>query len=155
LNFFHHSDEHEEGLGLGSLITHIDDGWGRPGIFSESKVLMYDFIRGDSIKGVIINKKIRDKRVGGPVGLSHNLEQCEIIILHNIPDVPNSKRVINGVYWHDGAATDLQPYRNNAAYKIREYMGFASWFEGQLDGEIQSGGWEMTNRVAAEEVWRH
>ena len=34
-------------------------------------------------------------------------------------------------------------------------MGFASWFEGQLDGEIQSGGWDLTNRVAADDVWKY
>ena len=78
----------EEGLGKGSLITHCDSDWGGGGIFEKSKVLMYEFVRGDSIKGVIINKKIQNEmRVGGPVGLRRPIENTEIIILHNIPNV--------------------------------------------------------------------
>jgi hypothetical protein len=51
------------------MISHNNDGWGRPNIFTDSKVLMYDFNRGESIKGVIINKISSGIRVGGPVGL--------------------------------------------------------------------------------------
>jgi hypothetical protein len=102
-SFVHHSDEPEEGLGLGSMIHHVDDGWGRPGIFTESKVIMYDFIRGDSIKGVIYNKKIASgKRLGGPVGLSRDPTECEFVYLHNIPNLPGAKRVVNGLFWQDG-----------------------------------------------------
>ena len=98
--FAHHSDEHEEGLGVGSLIEHIDDEDRRGSIFTRSKVLMYEFNRGDSILGVIINKMVQGTaRIGGPVGLNRNLEQTEKVILHNIPNVPNSSRVIEGVYW--------------------------------------------------------
>ena len=134
--FYHHSDEPEEGLGLGSLISHNDDGWGRPGIFTDSKVLMYDFQRGDSIKGVIINKTTSGIRVGGPVGLSRRTDQTEKVFLHNIPNLPKSKKVIKDVYWHDGPGADLDDYKNNPNFQIREYYGYASWFEGQLDGEI-------------------
>ena len=82
------------------MITHVDDGWGRPGIFTNSKVLMYEFVRDDSIKGVIINKKTANgSRIGGPVGLSRVPEQCEKIIFHNIADCPGAKKVIQGVYW--------------------------------------------------------
>lgn len=131
-NFVHHSDEPEEGLGLGSLITHVDDGWGRPGIFTNSKVLMYEFDRTDqAIKGVIINKKTANgKRIGGPVGLSRDPESCETIVFHNIADCPGAKKVVQGVYWQDGNLNALEPYRLDSSNKIREYMGFASWFEG-------------------------
>lgn len=88
--FYRHSDEHEEGLGLGSLIEHIDDDdeGVRQSIFSHSKVLMYEFIRGESIKGVIINKTIRGTaRVGGPCGLTRDPSTTEKVIFHNIPNV--------------------------------------------------------------------
>ena len=78
------------------------------GIFDNSKVLMYEFKRNESILGVIINKKIRgDVRVGGPCGLQRPIENTTKIFLHNIPNVPNSKKVIEGVYWHDGPKSDL------------------------------------------------
>lgn len=103
---------------------------------------------------MIINKTTSGIRVGGPVGLRRSQAQCDRIFLHNIPNLPNSKRVIRDVYWHDGPESELEQYKANPQYQIREYWGFASWFEGQLDGEIQSGGWELRNNVTAEEVFR-
>lgn len=68
---------------------------------------MYEFIRGESIKGVIINKKVNGINIGGPVGLRRPIEDTEKIIIHNIPNVEGSKRVIDGVFWHDGPKSDL------------------------------------------------
>jgi len=113
------------------MIHHVDDGWGRPGIFTESKVIMYDFIRGDSIKGVIYNKKTAGgKRIGGPVGLSRDPSEIEYVYLHNIPNLPGAKKVVNGLYWQDGQLDQLEPYKENSNYKVHEYIGYASWFEG-------------------------
>jgi hypothetical protein len=59
-------------LALGTLVLHVDRYFGGTGIFSESKVLLYEFIRGESCKGVIINKKLDNTyRLGGPNGLKH------------------------------------------------------------------------------------
>ena len=70
-------------------------------------------------------------RVGGPVGLRKPIERTDKIILHNIPvAIQRSKRVIEGVFWHDGPKSDLAAYENDARYKIYEFYGFASWFEG-------------------------
>lgn len=85
LRFVRHSDVPEEGLSVGSLITHIDSPYGGAGIFDGSKVLMYEFVRGESIKGVIINKDMNGVRLGGPVGLRRPIENTDKIILHNIP----------------------------------------------------------------------
>ena len=131
LRFYRHSDVPEEGLAAGTMITHIDRPFGDGGIFESSKVFMYEFKRGDSIKGVIINKKVQAMRIGGPVGLRKPIELTDKIILHNIPEaIPRSTRVIPGVSWHDGPKSDLAAYENDARYKIHEYYGFASWFEG-------------------------
>lgn len=93
---------------------------------------MYDFKRGESIKGVIINKKEASGfRIGGPVGLRQPIEKAQKIILHNIPEaIPRSTKIIEGVYWHDGPKSDLAKYKKDKRYKINEYHGFASWFEG-------------------------
>lgn len=115
---------------MGTMITHCDSPGGGSGIFDGSKVLMYEFERNQSIKGVIINKSISGINVGGPVGLRRPVESSDKIILHNIPDVEGSTRVIEGVYWHDGARSQLAQYENDERWKINEYYGFASWFEG-------------------------
>ena len=132
LRFVRHSDVPEEGLQAGTLITHIDHPQGGGGgIFESSKVLMYEFIRGESIKGVIINKTVGGKKLGGPCGLRRPMENTDKIYLHNIPhEINGSKKVIEGVYWHDGPRSDLAQYENDPQYKINEYYGFASWFEG-------------------------
>lgn len=85
LRFVRHSDVPEEGLAVGTLITHVDSPHGGSGIFDGSKVLMYEFERGESIKGVIINKEMNGIRLGGPVGLRRPIESTDKIILHNIP----------------------------------------------------------------------
>ena len=38
-------------------------------------------------------------------------------------------------------------------YKLREFVGFASWFDGQLDGEVQAGGWRIKNNISPIEVF--
>ena len=83
------------------MIEHQNDKWGGRNIFTDSKILMYDFVRGESIKGVIINQKTPDGhyRIGGPVGLESIVEKCQKVYLHNIKNVPGSKKVIDGVYW--------------------------------------------------------
>lgn len=88
------------------------------------------------------------------MGLSRSRLQSERIFLHNIPNLANSKKVIQGVFWHDGSEAELEQYKNNPEYQIREYWGYASWFEGQLDGEIQAGGWNLRNDLTAEEVFK-
>lgn len=124
------------------------------GIFSRSKVLMYEFKRGESVKGVIINKEHMGLKIGGPVGLNgYDVINSEVIILHNIPDLPGSRKVIEGVYWHDGPKSALKKYKKKKKYIINEYYGFASWFEGQLDGEVQAGGWKLRNDAKASEVF--
>ena len=128
---------------------------------------MYEFERGKSIKGVILNKVIPpDVKLGGPVGLTNDMATSEKIVLHNIPGAKNSVEIIDGVYWFQGHMKYLQQYKeqksklqsktkykNKIRYQINEYYGFASWFDGQLDGEIESGGWTIRNDVVAEEVF--
>lgn len=48
---------------------------------------------------------------------------------------------------------NVDEYKNNPDYIVREYKGYASWFSGQLDGEILNGqGWEHTNVVIPRDV---
>ena len=62
---------------------------------------MYEFERGKSIKGVILNKIIPpNHKLGGPVGLGDSVEESLKIVLHNMPGAQNSKEIIEGVYWY-------------------------------------------------------
>ena len=64
---------------------------------------MYEFERGKSIKGVIVNKIVPpDIKLGGPVGLGETVDESLKIVLHNIPGAQNSKEIIDGVYWYQG-----------------------------------------------------
>ena len=126
ISYLKHSDEKEEGIKTGSLLTYINPKRGSGGIFHDSKVLLYEFQRGKSTKGVIINKLERGKRIGGPVETN-----TKKIILHNIPDIKGSKKVIDGVFWYEGPMSELRPYlKKDEKYQINEYYGFSSWFEG-------------------------
>ena len=53
--------------------------------------------------------------------------------------------------WYGG---NVDSYRGNEQYSIIEFHGFASWFEGQLDGEVQNGGWTIDNNYTADAVFR-
>lgn len=121
-----HSDIEEKGIKKGSLLTYINPKRGHGGIFHDSKVLLYEYDRKRSIKGVIINKLDKGKRIGGPV------EQYQKkVVLHNIPNVKGSVKVIDGVYWHQGDRSEIKKMvRKNSKYQMNEYYGYSSWFEG-------------------------
>ncbi len=62
-------------------------------------------------------------------------------------DEPNSKEVIPGVYWTRESKQKMEKFKKKHKLKntkIYEYYGFASWFEGQLDGEIFAGVWSVS-----------
>ena len=89
------------------------------------------------IIGVIINKKIpTDKgeiRLGGPVGLTKDPNTTINVVLHNMPNEPNSKEVLPGVYWTSESKQKMEKFKKKNKLKntkIYEYYGFASWFEG-------------------------
>lgn len=145
ISFVRYSDQVVEGVGVGTMIEATENISG--GIFSGSKVLMVDYDRSHSIKGVIINKTVNVQgsrmRVGGP---------CEMHVkttLHNIPNVPGAKQVLEGV-WVGG---EVDSYRGNPQYKINDYYGYAAWFDGQLDGELRHNDWSWHNNAAADQIF--
>jgi len=58
--------------------------------------------------------------------------------------------VIEGVY-HGGHLTAEQKANPNTVF--REFKGYASWFTGQLDGEVLNNDWTYRNDVTAQEVF--
>ena len=59
-------------------------------------------------------------------------------------------RVIEGVYY---GGNITQEQRNNPNSIVREFQGYASWFTGQLDGEVLNNDWTYTNAATAAEVF--
>eukprot|EP00828_Plagiopyla_frontata_P020897 TRINITY_DN2689_c0_g1_i1.p1 TRINITY_DN2689_c0_g1~~TRINITY_DN2689_c0_g1_i1.p1 ORF type:complete len:301 (+),score=32.01 TRINITY_DN2689_c0_g1_i1:379-1281(+) len=148
---YSYSREIVDGLQLGTLLSHNDaDSHLRPGIFSHSQVLMTDFNRESSkIQGLIINKPIQNKNgrqiwIGGPCEFNH------ITTLHNIPQAPGARKIIEGVYC-DG---DISQWKDDSNYTIKQFQGYASWFTGQLEGEIKNAhGWLYTNEITANQIF--
>lgn len=75
---------------------------------------------------------------GGPVQLD------SIHFLHQYPDkIPGGQEVIKGVYWGGDfdAVVDLIQKPDFDADKIRFYIGYSGWSEGQLTTEMTEKTW--------------
>ena len=147
IRLVNYSDQPVEELHQGTILEHQGPAFAT-GIFADSKVLMTHFVREANVKGVIINKYMtgangRIMRIGGPCELS------QVTTLHDIPNVAGSREVVPGVY--EGG--DVAGFEGREEYTIREYHGYASWFQGQLEGEIRnSEGWAIENQVTPEMI---
>lgn len=75
---------------------------------------------------------------GGPVQMD------SIHFLHQYPDeVPGGQEVIKGVYWGGDfdAVVNLIKNEDFDAGKIRFYIGYSGWSEGQLNDELKEKTW--------------
>ena len=75
---------------------------------------------------------------GGPV------EQDNLYFVHKVPDlIPESIEVDNGIYW-GGNFESLKFLLNNNTLKkddIRFFLGYSGWGKQQLDKELNSSSW--------------
>jgi putative AlgH/UPF0301 family transcriptional regulator len=77
-------------------------------------------------------------------------EMRTVHVLHNIADCPGARRVIDGVF----IGGDCESYAGRPGVVMREFRGYASWFPGQLEGEIHNGhGWTHSNEVSTDDVF--
>jgi putative AlgH/UPF0301 family transcriptional regulator len=140
-----YSAQRYPGLQVGSLITstsHIG-----AGIFYNSKVLITKYTEDRGYEGIIINKAVtaesgRRVNVGGP---------CEMFrrtTLHNVANTPDAVEILPGLYM-GGTIDGFVPNPNRI---VREFYGYASWFEGQLDGELFNDDWTLTNGITALQI---
>lgn len=75
---------------------------------------------------------------GGPVQLD------SIHFLHQYPDeIPGGKEILHGVYWGGefDAVVDLVKKSAINLNKIRFFIGYSGWSEGQLESEIKEKTW--------------
>jgi putative transcriptional regulator len=95
---------------------------------------------------------------GGPVQMD------TIHFLHQYPDeIPGGTEVSNGLYWGGDFEMALQLLRNGDAdsNKIRFFIGYSGWGEGQLNDELKEKSWllaKATRKIVfhkdINEIWK-
>ncbi len=95
---------------------------------------------------------------GGPVQMD------TIHFLHQYPDlIEGGNEVMNGVYWGGNFESLLALIKSGDIdqNKVRFFIGYSGWSEGQLDGELTEKSWltvEATRKLVfhthPEEVWK-
>ena len=79
---------------------------------------------------------------GGPVQMD------TIHFLHQYPEqIPGGTEVLKGIYWGGDFETALQLLRSGEAdiTKIRFFIGYSGWGEGQLKDELKEKSWLLAD----------
>lgn len=84
--------------------------------------------------------------VGGPV-----LPQTLVLLVRAPAPVPSSRHVFGDVYFTSNLDVLSQLLADGDGPKVafRAYAGYAGWARGQLDAEIEQGGWRLVRADAA------
>ena len=125
--------------------------------FNRSVILLADHTAEGSI-GFILNKPLEYTLTdlvpnteaqlkvynGGPV------EQDNLYFIHKVPDlIPESIEISLGIYW--GGDFDIALSLINTgkigASDIRFFLGYSGWEPEQLDKELQSNSWVVTENI--------
>jgi putative transcriptional regulator len=95
---------------------------------------------------------------GGPV------QTDTLHFLHQYPEqIPGSQEVIKGVYWGGDFDMVIQMIRKNEIdiHKIRFFIGYSGWGEGQLSDELNEKSWLTVKALRKlvfhknhEDVWK-
>jgi putative transcriptional regulator len=95
---------------------------------------------------------------GGPV------QQDTLHFLHQYPDeIPGGKEILKGVFWGGDFDSAINMIKNEEIdeKKIRFYIGYSGWGEGQLEGEMKEKTWltvKATRRLIFHndynEIWK-
>jgi len=128
--------------------------------FNRSVILLADYNDEGSI-GFILNKpldyQLKDLipetsstfkvHNGGPV------EQDNLYFIHKVPElVPDSIEISNGVYWGGDFKVILKLLHEEKLNEsdIRFFLGYSGWDSKQLDNELQSNAW-----IISENIYKH
>ncbi len=95
---------------------------------------------------------------GGPVQLN------TIHFLHQYPiDIPGGEEVMKGVYWGGDFSKAVEMIKSGDMHpdKIRFYIGYSGWTDGQLSEELKERSWltvkanrKLIFQTSPEEVWK-
>jgi len=81
---------------------------------------------------------------GGPV------EQDNLYFIHTSPElIPNSIEISNGIYWGGdfNIVLDLINSGTISGDNIKFFLGYSGWDENQLDSELESKAWLVSNNT--------
>lgn len=123
--------------------------------------------------GFVINRRFEntlDELVDGlegykiPVYYGGPVEQNSIHLLHQYADeIPDSREIMKGVYWGGDFTTVVKMIKEGTIdfNKIRFFIGYSGWGEGQLDEELKEKTWltvAASKRIVflkdANEIWK-
>ncbi len=130
--------------------------------FSRSVILLTEY-NDDGIVGFIINKPLDftlDELVpeinqefevydGGPVSTDN------LYFLHRIPElIPDSHHINDGIYWGGDFETVSTLINSNQIKndQIKFFLGYSGWERNQLDLELLSNSWIVTDNVDSVKV---
>ena len=95
---------------------------------------------------------------GGPVQMN------TIHFLHQYPDlIPESVKVSNDIYWGGNFETVTALIKNNSIdrNKIKFFIGYSGWGDGQLTGELEEKSWltvsanhKLVFNTGYNEIWK-
>ena len=103
--------------------------------------------------GFVLNRKYEntlDELIPGlddlklPVYYGGPVQMDTIHFLHQYPEeIPGSEEVINGVYWGGEFERVVELLKTGVAdpEKIRFYIGYSGWSDGQLNSELEEKSW--------------
>jgi len=103
--------------------------------------------------GFVLNRKYEntlDELIPGledlklPVFYGGPVQMDTIHFLHQYPDeIPGGEEVIKGVYWGGDFERVVEMLKTGAADpdKIRFYIGYSGWSDGQLNSELEEKSW--------------
>jgi putative transcriptional regulator len=103
--------------------------------------------------GFVLNRKYEntlDELIPGledlklPVFYGGPVQMDTIHFLHQYPDeIPGSEEVIKGVYWGGDFEKVVEMLKDGTAHpdKIRFYIGYSGWSDGQLNNELKEKSW--------------
>ncbi|MFY8066390.1 MAG: YqgE/AlgH family protein [Flavobacterium sp.] len=130
--------------------------------FNRSVILLADHNENGSV-GFILNKPLKytikdllpDIEAkfkiynGGPV------EQDNLYFIHNVPDlIPNSIEISKGIFWGGNFELTKDLINQGLIKKsnIRFFLGYTGWDSEQLESEMQSNSWILTNNIYDKDI---
>jgi putative transcriptional regulator len=99
-----------------------------------------------------------------PVFYGGPMQMDTIHFLHQYPDlIPGSYEVLDGIFWGGDFETAINMIRSGSILpeKIRFYIGYSGWGQGQLNDELKEKSWltaqgnrRLVFHNKADEIWK-
>jgi len=125
------------------------------GVFSQSVIFITDDHENGTV-GFILNKPIPATvneltRLNIPLQLYNGgpVSPDRLYFIHRLPElIPGGYEIYDGLYW----GGDLKAFEtgelpaDKLTGKIKFFVGYSGWSEGQLDDEIKRGAWLVSSK---------